>query len=74
MLLTTISFGDSMRETVLLIPEYAQELRGSLLHIAQGLMRATVSRDDIKLVVPYPIAGSRWKNWTPENVRNGKKH
>lgn len=55
-----------MKETVLLIPEYGQELRSSLQQIAQSLMRAAAERDDLKLVVPFPASGSRWKNWTPE--------
>ena len=56
-----------MKETILLVPEIgSNEKRGSLVQIAQGLMRAASNRDDIHLVVPYPKAGSRWKDWTAE--------
>lgn len=53
-------------ETVLLIPEYANEIRGSILQITQSLLYYASTRDDVHLVVPYPKEGSRWKNWTPE--------
>lgn len=55
-----------MRETVLLIPEYSHEIRGSILLVTQRLLKAAAKRDDLHLVVPYPAEGSRWKNWTPE--------
>lgn len=53
-------------ETVLLVPEYANEIRGSILQVTQSLLRYVATRDDIHLVVPYPKEGSRWKNWTPD--------
>ena len=54
------------KETVLLIPEYSHEIRGSILQVTQRLLRAAAKREDLHLVVPYPMEGSRWKNWTPE--------
>lgn len=55
-----------MKETILLVPEYSHEIRGSILQVTQSLLKYVATRDDIHLVVPYPAEGSRWKNWTPE--------
>ena len=53
-------------ETILLVPEYSHEIRGSIMQVTQRLLRHIATRDDVHLVMPYPAPGSRWKNWTPE--------